>query len=187
MGCFSFLCKESGNAALSTSFDGSPCYLFLLKGGKVVEEMYGNYDSYGSVFSNEEDKHGNRKRFKWSMPWEEVCNLMFSSDLGDGIALVLEEHFTGEIPTERSEEDPNQGWGDGEEDPDCFFSTENNKFKRVDNPYHKVHNTCIETEEDSNLEIEDDLVVTIYLNDLQKITREAFYLGLKVGKGEDSA
>lgn len=77
--------------------------------------------------------------------------------------------------------------GDGEEDPDCFFSTENNKFKRVDNPYHKVHNTCIETEEDSKLEIEDDLVVTISLNELQKITREAFYLGLRAGKGEDSA
>lgn len=53
MGCFSFLCKVSGRPALSTSYDGSPCYLFLLKGGKVMEEMYGNYDSYGNVFTSD--------------------------------------------------------------------------------------------------------------------------------------
>ena len=120
MGCFSFLCKESGKAALSTSFDGSPCYLFLLKDGVVIEEMYGNYDSYGCVFSGKEDENGVRERFEWAMDWGKVCDLMHSSNPRDGIAMVLEEYFTGEIPTEQSDGDPNQGWGDGEEDPDCF-------------------------------------------------------------------
>ena len=31
MGCFSFLCKESGEPANSTSFDGDACTLYLLE------------------------------------------------------------------------------------------------------------------------------------------------------------
>ena len=183
MGCFSFLCKESGKAALSTSFDGSPCYLFLLKDGVVIEEMYGNYDSYGCVFSGKEDENGVRERFEWAMDWGKVCDLMHSSNPRDGIAMVLEEYFTGEIPTEQSDGDPNQGWGDGEEDPDCFFSTEKNKFKRVDNPYHKVHNTLIETEDDKMEIEEDDPLVTLPISELQKITKEAYDFGFKIGRG----
>lgn len=187
MGCFSFLCKESGKAALSTSFDGSPCYLFLLKDGKVIEEMYGNYDSYGRVFTSEEDAFGNRESFKWVMPWSKVCNLMFSSNHGDGIAVVLAEYFTGEIPTERSEDDPNQGWGgDEDEDEDCFSSVENNIFKRVDNPYHKVHNVLTETEDDKMEIEEDDPLVTLPTSELQKIIKEAYDLGFKTGKGGKS-
>lgn len=185
MGCFSFLCKESGKAALSTSFDGSPCYLFLLKDGKVIEEMYGNYDSYGRVFTSKEDAHGNRESFKWAMPWSKVCTLMFSSNLGDGIAVVLADYFTGEIPTEQSEDDPNQGWGgDEDEDPDCFSSVENNIFKRVDNPYHKVHNNLIETESEDEMEIEEeeDEIIKLPLSELKKIAREAYELGFKDGK-----
>ncbi|MCJ8478654.1 hypothetical protein MOO17_11495 [Escherichia coli] len=185
MGCFSFLCKESGKAALSTSFDGSPCYLFLLKDGKVIEEMHGNYDSYGRVFSSKQDAHGNRESFKWTIPWSDVCDLMFSVNRGDGIAMVLAEHFTGEAPTERSEDDPNQGWGDGEEEEeeDYFYSTENNIFKRVDNPYHKVHNVLTETEDDKMEIEEDDPLVTLPTSELQKIIKEAYDLGFKTGKG----
>jgi len=135
MGCFSFLCKESGKPALSTSFDGSPCYLFLLKDGVVIEEMYGNYDSYGRVFN------GNGGSFEWSLDWGDVCDLMFSDSEGDGFALVLEEHFTGTAPNTRSEDDPNQGWGGFEGDDECLLADfSSDKFKKVTKPYHKVYN-----------------------------------------------
>ena len=130
MGCFSFLCKESGKPANSTSFDGSPCRLFLLEDGKVIEEMHGNYDSYGRVF----DENG--ESFKWNMKWSEVCNLMFSDDETYGIALVLDKYWTGNIPTTRSEDDPNQGWGDGGE---LMTDCSEGGFLKVENPYHKVY------------------------------------------------
>lgn len=134
MGCFSFLCKESGRPALSTSFDGSPCYLFLLKNGEVIEEMYGNYDSYGRVF-----KKGKDDAFKWNMPWTEVCDLMFDKDESNGIAMVLADEFTGKIPTTRSEGDPNQGWGDPDETEDEYWVENAPSFPVVKEPYHKVH------------------------------------------------
>jgi len=130
MGCFSFLCKNSEEPALSTSFDGSPCYLFLLEDGKVIEEMYGNYDSYGRVFN------GNMESFKWEKEWNEVCNLMFDSDDSNGIAMILEEHFDGEIPKTRSDSDPNQGWG---EEYDLLGSVKNQLFNKVEKPYHKTY------------------------------------------------
>ncbi len=64
-----------------------------------------------------------------------------------------------------------------------FFSTEKNKFKRVDNPYHKVHNTLIETEDDKMEIEEDDPLVTLPISELQKITKEAYDLGFKIGRG----
>lgn len=134
MGCFSFLCKVSGKPALSTSFDGSPCYLFLLKDGKVVEEMYGNYDSYGRVFNSTGES------FEWEMDWCEVCDLMFDeSNYGNGIALVLAKYYNGAPPKTRSEQDPDQGWGDYEEGEGYFSSTESDVFEKVESPYHKVY------------------------------------------------
>lgn len=139
MGCFSFLCKESGEPALSTSSNGSPCYLFLLMDGKVVEEMYGNYDSYGCVFKNElrtDVPHESYDSFEWRMHWNGVCNLMFDNDPKNGIAMILAKHYTGVHPTTCSEPDENQGWGsDGELLGDCS----DGGFKRVENPYHKVY------------------------------------------------
>ena len=49
MGCFSFVCKESGLPVASSSFSGDACRMYLLKDGKVIEEMRGHYDSYGRV------------------------------------------------------------------------------------------------------------------------------------------
>jgi hypothetical protein len=107
MGCFSFICKESGLPVASSSFDGDACRLYLLKDGKVIEEMRGHYDSYGRVFKKDfEDS------FEWKMDWHDVCDLMFNSNDGDGIAVVLEQYFTGNIPTTISEGDPDQGWGE---------------------------------------------------------------------------
>lgn len=143
MGCFSFLCKKSGKAALSTSFSGSPVYIFLLKNGKVIEEMYGNYDSYGRVFKKElraDVAHELHESFEWKMDWHEVCNLMFSDDETSGIAVILASHYDGVPPTTRSEGDPNQGWGSYEEgEEDLMGDCSSDKFAFVDEPYHKVH------------------------------------------------
>ncbi len=110
MGCFSFICKECGEAVLSNSFSGQKVKLFLLKEGKVIQEMEGEYDSYGRVFT--EDK---KDSIYWDQEWLKVCDLIFSPSKGDGIAAVHSRCFTGKVPTTQSEDDPNQGWGmDGE-------------------------------------------------------------------------
>ncbi len=51
MGCFSYICKESDKAILSDSFSGDLVRLYLLENGKVIEEMRGQYNSYGAVFT----------------------------------------------------------------------------------------------------------------------------------------
>jgi hypothetical protein len=107
MGCFSFICKESGLPVASDSFSGDACRLYLLKDGKVIEEMRGHYDSYGRVFTDSTYEDS----FEWKMDWHEVCDLMFDKDGSNGIAVILEKYFEGNIPTTRSEGDPNQGWG----------------------------------------------------------------------------
>lgn len=109
MGCFSFICKKSGEPVLSNSYNGDAVYLFLLKKGRVVECMYGEYDSYGRVF----DKDGNS--FEWEMDWGEVCDLIDSNDKSDGICAILEGFYNPSkhpFPTEQSEDDPDQGWGE---------------------------------------------------------------------------
>ena len=121
MGCFSFMCKESGLPVASSSFDGDAVRLYLLKDGEVIEEMVGHYDSYGRVFDGKDDS------FEWEMDWGDVCDLIFSANESDGIAVVLERHFNGTIPTTQSDSDPDQGWGE-----------ENGGGVIIDEPYHKV-------------------------------------------------
>ena len=121
MGCFSFMCKESGLPIASSSFDGDAVRLYLLKDGEVIEEMVGHYDSYGRVFDGKDDS------FEWEMDWSDVCDLIFSTNKSDGIAVVLERHFNGTIPTKQGEGDPDQGWGE-----------ENGGGVIIDEPYHKV-------------------------------------------------
>ncbi len=123
MGCFSFICKESGLPVASSAFDGDAVRLYLLKDGKVLEEMRGHYDSYGRVFKKTNDEY-----FEWNMDWREVCDLMFNNNEGDGIAVVLEKYFTGNIPTTISEGDPNQGWG-----------KRNGGGKKIKNPIHIIY------------------------------------------------
>jgi hypothetical protein len=105
MGCFSFLCKESGKAVASDSFSGDACRIYLLQNGKVIEEMHGHYNSYGQVFD------GKGGSFEWKLGWDNVCNLIFSKNSGDGIAIILECYYNGVVPTTQSYTDPKQGWG----------------------------------------------------------------------------
>jgi len=153
MGCFSFICKECGEAVLSDSFAGQEVTLSLLKDGNVVQAMTGEYDSYGRCFiegSQEPSvKHKLKLSYQWENPfpevpptenelyfvkegeepdyWGRVCSLMFSSDSRNGIAAVHTKcQVEGKVPTTKSEDDPNQGWGDEDElmgdcDPDLTY------------------------------------------------------------------
>lgn len=117
MGCFSYLCKKCGKPINSDSFSGQQASLFLLKDGKVVEEMHGQYDSYGRVFNNNMDS----KEWEWG-EWRDVCNLHFSDDVSNGTAAYHTRCYNGVHPLERSENDPNQGWG-------RYYEPKKNKFK----------------------------------------------------------
>jgi len=132
MGCFSFKCKESGKPVASSSFDGDAVRLYLLKDGKVIEEMVGHYDSYGRVFGTEKEPNDTSMTettsYEWKTPWGEVCDLMFNPNESNGIAAVLECYFTGTIPTTRSDDDRDQGWGEN-----------NGKGVVIKEPYHKVY------------------------------------------------
>lgn len=123
MGCFSFICKESGLPVASSSFDGDAVRMYLLKNGKVLEEMRGHYDSYGRVFKADKEDS-----FEWKMKWGEVVDLMFTKNEGDGIAVILEKYFNGTIPTTRSESDPDQGWG-----------KRNGGRKKIKEPMHIIY------------------------------------------------
>jgi hypothetical protein len=124
MGCFSFLCKNSGEAVASSSYDGDAVRIYLLKGGKVIEEMGGFYDSYGRVFSDNECQDS----FEWDMDWGDVVDLIYNSNSEDGLAVVLECYANGIIPTEQSEDDRDQGWG-----------PKNGQGAVILEPYHKVY------------------------------------------------
>ena len=108
MGCFSFICKVCGEPILSNSYRGENVKLYLLKDGEIIEQMEGEYDSYGRVFDKNSDS------IKWYMGWSDVCDLGFDSDKGNGILAV---HSKCEYNTDiiekltRSEDDTNQGWG----------------------------------------------------------------------------
>lgn len=141
MGCFSFICKKSNEPILSTSFSGDAVHLFLLKNGKVIEKMYGNYDSYGRVFKNKKDEDDtsltDSSSFEWKMKWDNVCNLMFDKDKSNGIAAILAPYWKegDPYPTERSEDDPNQGWG---EHMKLMGSYSTDIGKKVEYPEHRI-------------------------------------------------
>jgi len=127
MGCFSFICKECNESILSNSFTGQSVELFLLKNGKVVQHMSGEYDSYGSVFKQntqvQEVKHELMSSEHWNDPfldesnqneienWKKVCDLMFDKDKSNGIAAIHTKCWDKKNPITRSKNDPNQGWG----------------------------------------------------------------------------
>ena len=117
MGCFSYICKQSGLAVNSTSFIGDEVYMFLLENGKVIEEMFGNYDSYGKVFDVGE----------WKKDWGDIVNWQFGENKSYGIAVVLASYYDGVPPKTRSEQDNNQGWNE------VLF------YNEKTTPYHKIY------------------------------------------------
>jgi hypothetical protein len=121
MGCFSYLCKNSGKAVNSDSFDGDACTIYLLENGKVIEEMHGHYDSYGRVFDGKGDS------FEWKKDWGECVTMHFNDDPTSGFAVVLDEEDFGKVPTTVSEDDPDQGWSSDE------FSGS------IQTPFHKIY------------------------------------------------
>jgi hypothetical protein len=70
MGCFSYLCKECGKEILSNSFRGEQVKLFYLQDGKVVEQMEGEYDSYGCVFIDGTQAEGVNHPLRQSRNWK---------------------------------------------------------------------------------------------------------------------
>jgi len=115
MGCFSYLCHECGEGICSDSFTGERCRIYLLLDGEAIEEMRGEYDSYGRVFidgtQRSDVKHPLRESYEFKMENHEGFS---SKDIDldrTGYAMVHERCFTGELPTRKSDYDPNQGWG----------------------------------------------------------------------------
>ena len=133
MGCFSYICKKSGRPVNSTSFKGDRVHLFLLKDGKVIEHMYGNYDSYGRVFGPTKDPKDksftSTTSFEWKEDWGNVVDMQFGANKNSGIAAILEPYWKegDPFPTERSEDDPDQGWG------------RLKNSRTVKEPYHKIY------------------------------------------------
>ena len=118
MGCFSYLCHKCGKGILSNGFRGEHINLFLLKEGRLIERMIGEYNSYGSVFDNNGDS------YSWkNMEWQHIVDLHFNRNKHDGICAIHTKCFDNKIPKCSSDNDPNQGWGeDGDlERPDSFF------------------------------------------------------------------
>ncbi len=133
MGCFSYLCKKSNNTVLSSSFSGDAVHLFLLKEGKVIEHMFGNYDSYGRVFSdkkNEENQNLDFESFKWGIGWDAVCDLMLDNNKQNGIAAILVPYWKegDSYPTIRSERMESLGY--------CGKDI----GETVESPFHRIFN-----------------------------------------------
>lgn len=135
MGCFSYLCKKCGKGIKSTSFDGEDCIIFLLYNGNVVEKMEGRYNSYGEVFKEDGTCEligipiqKNIKvdetddSFTWNFDeWKNLVDYSFSPNQSEGFAYYHKKCYNGETPTEKSLPDPNQGWGEEDEDSPSYF------------------------------------------------------------------
>jgi len=108
MGCFSYMCDQCDTPINSDSFSGEYVKLFLLKDGKVIESMRGQYDSYGRVF----DKDNNSIRWT-AMEWCDTISLHYDNNQGNGYAATHLACLPSADyePTTISDDDPDQGWG----------------------------------------------------------------------------
>jgi len=122
------MCQKCGKPILSDLHSGQPVELFLLENGIVVDKMSGQYNSYGKVFKEDLKSSVEWKRY-WTKGYPKTvedphstpaCDLLNDSDIANGIAAIHTSCYSGEVPTECSPQDPNQGWGsedDTEHDP----------------------------------------------------------------------
>lgn len=130
MGCFSYMCKKCDKHIFNDKYgicEGEEVILYLLKGGKVVEEMYGLYDSYGRVIvikdsyyklnGVEQELPEIKKSIEWKYDnWSPLIDLHFNDNEGDGFAAIHKKCNNGIIPTTISEDDPDQGWESEDEE-----------------------------------------------------------------------
>ena len=106
MGCFSFICSECGEPINADEISGEHCILSLLQDNKVIEDMKGSYSGYGTVLSP------NGEGEEWKMCWDDVCDLMFKTGSSDGINARHSDCASDSKPTDCSDNDPEQGWGE---------------------------------------------------------------------------
>ncbi len=110
MGFFSYLCKVC-NDPINFDYDtntGEHCTLYLLKNGRIIETMTGQYNNYGCVYDD------NKKDVEWqSYDWTGVCRLHFFANENCGLAAVHTDCLSHELLIEtQSKADENQGNGD---------------------------------------------------------------------------
>ena len=115
MGCFSYICPECNHPICSNSFSGEHCILMLVKEGKVLEWMQGQYDSYGRVFKVETEglgPHGDEKSYQWTaMDWSDIVDLHYNGCSESGISAYHSKCFDGDmVNVTVSDDDPEQGW-----------------------------------------------------------------------------
>jgi hypothetical protein len=105
------MCKACNEPILSDSFRGQGVALYLLRAGKVLESMQGQYDSYGKVFDPEREPAS----LEWGMDWDTAVDLHYNDSDGDGFAAVHTDCIACDEdylePRSISANDPNQGWG----------------------------------------------------------------------------
>ncbi len=134
MGMFSYMDRITGEQICG----GDKVRLYRLVKGKVVEEMRGTYNNYGAVDVEDQTYHAvlegdemktvtdeMRSAIGFSGDiWlsEEWCAIVadhFGDDESSGICAVLESnHYNGFTPTERSLDDPDQGWRQEDDEED---------------------------------------------------------------------
>ena len=106
MGCFSYICKGCGTPINSTTFAGESCIIFLLDKGVVVEQMEGQYDSYGRIIDENDITH------EWKhKEWGELCDMHFDDDKSTGFAVYHSACHKGKVPKTISKDDERQGFG----------------------------------------------------------------------------
>ena len=107
MGCFSYLCGECEQPINSDSSSGEHCIMFLLKDGKLLEWMQGEYDSYGRVFHD-----GGQSSQEWTvLEWGDIVDLQYGDDADSGLAVYHSGCYTKDTELVPSDGDPEQGWG----------------------------------------------------------------------------
>lgn len=140
MGNFSYMCLISGEQIR----EGMPVHLFLLKDGKVAESMFGNYDGYGRVMGPVSETLPNGYEVRNSIEWkngDDWIELHFNDNPKDGMAAILDSEMPSGCnvtPSQRSADDPNQGFLMCGCDDDCECMDAAEKFPIVEHS-HKLN------------------------------------------------
>lgn len=130
MGMFSYICSKT-NVAISS--EEPQVVLYALEKGVVVEVMAGQYSGYGSVNGDSQVVHKilrdgvlvdvspakdpDSAGDEWMhTDWQEMVNLHFDDNNNSGMHAIIGTYDESYIPSERSDDDPNQGWGEDDED-----------------------------------------------------------------------